>query len=235
MSSTHEQPKQSGANKPQVIVRAGKTYVCSACGTLVEIPEEFVGQFVLVANESPEESTSGEVKRSEHQEQEPRPEDATGTVDSQRPSVLSEEPQPEHSQSTLRPRSPQRPKSPKQARFAGQIIDGLQVPSARQLDLAFSWVTFHLTVLDRQGAECKRLQKLLQQHKKSRASCQSPTGHGKTPTVLEPSGLDEKTHEIHVDAEEDATLRHSRQPNAHAHQSVNAAPDAHQPKGREPP
>ncbi len=34
--------------KPQVVVRAGKTFVCMACGTLVEIPADVVGQYVLV-------------------------------------------------------------------------------------------------------------------------------------------------------------------------------------------
>ncbi|MFN3151069.1 hypothetical protein [Bremerella sp.] len=143
MASFHQQqqqPEPSGSfseeNAPQVVVRAGKHYVCSSCGTLVEIPAEVVGQLVLAAAPSPQEEASP-----------PTPPQAPSTV------IAAPSPQP--------PR-PKRPSKPQRPSFVGETIDGLRVPSANELDRALAWVSFHLRVLDRQGSEIKRLQKAIE-------------------------------------------------------------------------
>lgn len=132
--SAHAQPDSSGSfspeNAPQVVVRAGKTFICSSCGTLVEVPPEVVGQLVLVANPS-----------------KPERECSTKPVEAK--------PAPKAAR-------PAQPKRPKRESFVGQMIDGLRVPSAEQLDRAFAWVSFHLRLLDRQGAEVKRLEQLVE-------------------------------------------------------------------------
>lgn len=139
MSSNHEQPEQGEANSqesmPQVVVRAGKYFLCSSCGTLVEVPEEFVGQLMLTTQpiaEQPADAQSG--SQVEPSQSEP---------------------------TTQTPPQPMPPRRSKHPKFNGQIIDGLKVPSASELDRSFAWVSFHLTVLDRQGSELKRLKKLL--------------------------------------------------------------------------
>ena len=129
MSAIHETPDKSSLNSqehaPQVIVRAGKTYVCSSCGTLVEIPAEFVGQMVTVKAEPPPTEPSSET-----------PVDAA----------------PREVPSNPKPR-----RQPKRKTLAGQVIDGLTVPSVAQLKEAQSWTAFHQKVLDRQNRELVRL------------------------------------------------------------------------------
>ncbi|QDU77651.1 hypothetical protein Pan97_47230 [Bremerella volcania] len=165
MSTTHHLPKANGAfsreNKPQVVVRAGKHYVCSSCGTMVEIPADVVGQLVIAIDPAP--------KVEEPQQQPSTPVSKNADV-----SIGNSDDAAVERRSTLF--APAKPvaKRPKQKRFVGEMIDGLKVPSAGRLDRALAWVTFHLKVLDRQGSEIKRLKKLL---KKESVPCPRPHGH----------------------------------------------------------
>ena len=82
MSSSTRSPSENlgtppHGGGPQVVVRAGKSFVCMACGTLVEIPADVVGQYVLVP---PGEAAA-----------EDRSEDAS-SPDTHRPSPSSAEP-----------------------------------------------------------------------------------------------------------------------------------------------
>ena len=171
MSSNHEPPEQDGAisheNQPQVIVRGGKTYVCSACGTLVEIPADIAEQFVLV---KPSPAETEKPKEPPQPPEPPRPGDShetTTTAASPNRSFTSPA-------SGSPPRRRSAPKRPPRPNFTGHTIDGLRVPSAHQFDRAVNWVSFHLKVLDRQHTEVRRLAKLLKQQRKKTASCRKP-------------------------------------------------------------
>ncbi|MFN3149461.1 hypothetical protein [Bremerella sp.] len=206
MSTSHEPSAQfdasSHAQSPQVVVRAGKTYVCSACGTLVEIPAEVVGQLVLATNPA---AKADPPKPAPSQPTTPKPtsidssdskEQASGVAVAQRsPSIKR------------RPPQPRRPQPPTRENFVGQQIDGLTVPSAKQLDRAFAWVSFHLRVLDRQNSEINRLRKRINQPPESRVPCPRPRGHAEKTTQQE-------THQPH-----------DQQHPKHAHEDVSMAPE----------
>ena len=197
MSSSHAQPDPRGSfsteNAPQVVVRAGKTFVCSACGTLVEIPAEVVGQLVLAVNPSPQpspDSPSGSPP-----DNKPAPKEASQPTASTSPdssAVASDRPacsrtyDAPQAQQTLRAPRPRRPKQPFRESFVGQTIDGLTVPSAGELDRALKWVSFHLRVLDRQGSEIKRLKKLLKQRPTIPVPRPSPHGLASDAGAREP-------------------------------------------------
>lgn len=159
MSYAKQQSDPHGAssqeNTPQIVVRAGKHYICSVCGTLVEIPADVVGQLVIAVDPAPQDLSDSPPA----DQPKPVPQQPTGDEDS------SKSPPATSNKRTMPPR-PSRPKQPRRKSFNGQMIDGLRVPSAEELDRAFAWVTFHLTVLDRQGTEVKRLQKLLRKQRK---------------------------------------------------------------------
>lgn len=188
---THHEPPESGGTKspghmPQVVVRAGKTFLCSSCGTLVEVPPEVVGQLVIAVNRAPQEEQVDEPHAAQERSTKPAPS------------------------------RPKRPIKPKRESFVGQTIDGLQVPSAQQLDRALKWVSFHLRVLDRQGSEIQRLRKLL-----------------KTPPAPRPSPLGPE-HEVLLQPSDEL------ESNKHAHENVSmasldAAQKAAQAKERGPP
>ncbi|QDU74347.1 hypothetical protein Pan97_13540 [Bremerella volcania] len=196
MSSNHR-PEQNGAlsreRKPQVVVRAGKTYVCSSCGTLVEIPADVVGQLVIAVD----------------------PSQSDETVE---PSPVSEKPSRTTPIAKAPPR-PKRPQPPKRVSFTGETIDGLRVPSAKQLDRAFSWVTFHLKVLDRQGSEIKRLKNLLS---KERVPCPRPRGHAMKAPAVESIGGHDPHSERH--AHEDVGMVPERRPNCASQTSERGPP-----------
>ncbi|WP_144975844.1 hypothetical protein [Bremerella volcania] len=200
------QPEPHGSfsqeNAPQVVVRAGKTFVCSACGTLVEVPADVVGQLVIAVGPSPQDTTGGE---SFAREEEPIPKNPAHRKPQPQP-VLTREPR-SSSQEPL----PDRPKSlkrPQADAFTSQIIDGLRVPSANQLDRALAWVTFHLKVLDRQGSELKRLQKLLKQQPAPRPR---PHQHAKWEGVHQQG--DCASHTLPAHAHEDVSMRPAQRPN----------------------
>jgi len=143
----------SSENAARVIVRAEKYFLCTACGTLVEIPADVVGQVVTTIARSPSEkpAASNETTSSSKTSAEPSEEQASSSE------VKSSESS-----------HPKRCRQPKQAQHAGEIIDGLRVPSSRELDRAVAWVSFRLKLLDRQGSEVNRLRRLL---KKQRTPC----------------------------------------------------------------
>ncbi len=217
MSSQYHPPDQDGAisheNQPQVVVRGGKTYVCSACGTLVEIPAEFVNQFDLVDQAaSPREDAA--------KERTPQPPPASHSAPAEVRGKQCSTRKVEHgsahcansNKAQSRPRSACRP--PRKI-FADTIIDGLRVPSAQKLDRAFAWVSFQLKVVDRQDSEIRRLKKLLRQKPVSRPG---PRRQAKAREA--PPG---------------ATATVARPSPSHAGEDIPTAPDKKTPKGREPP
>lgn len=194
---------------PQVVVRADKYFVCSACGVLVEIPPEVVGQLVLAAAPLPQDP---EAKETPSQE-----EPATATAPPVPGSTDAKQVSP------LRPKLPQRPKRPN---YVGETIDGLQVPSGQQLDRALQWVSFHLRVLDRQKVEINRLKKLLKQQSAGIASTdtmQASRQHPKTP--MHHSGVPCSRPRGHNDPQQPT----------HAHKDVSIALNKHDENKRGPP
>ncbi|QDU78146.1 hypothetical protein Pan97_52280 [Bremerella volcania] len=203
MSSTPAQTDRRGSlspeSGPQVVVRAGKTFVCSACGTLVEVPADVVGQLVLAVDPSPQD--------------EPVETEPEGRV----PAKAKTRPSRPKKIRPARPSRPKRPEQPERVSLVGEIIDGLRVPSGKQLDRALAWVSFHLKVLDRQGSELKRLQKLLKQRSMDRVPRSSPLGRAK-----------EVAAEVSI-----GTLAGTKP--RHAHADLGVAPTVGNTKERGPP
>ncbi|MEW4561905.1 hypothetical protein AB1K70_05225 [Bremerella sp. JC770] len=162
MSSHHAQPGPSGTlsneRAPQVIVRAGKYFVCSSCGVMVEVPADVVGQMVIVAEHPASEATDDEPAGSKASAQ---PSSSPQVVVSNKEARLDY------------------PKRSTVADIAFEKIDGLHVPTNGQLDRALAWVAFHLKVLDRQGSERARLKKLLNKHARKATSCSTRRVPGK--------------------------------------------------------
>lgn len=188
MSSANTQPKQHGAvsneHAPQVVVRADKYFVCSACGVWVEIPADIVGQLVLVADHAapadpppPGETTTQSPTHAEPP-QETKCEAVAAKPIPQAKQACTQDLSSQPTSQKARPPRPKRPPEPQPGKFTGSLIDGLRVPSAQQLDRAFEWVSFHLQVLDRQGSEIKRLQKLLKQRRRNSTSAKCPAEQG---------------------------------------------------------
>lgn len=189
MSSPREKPDQHGSlspeNAPRVIVRAGKTFVCSSCGTLVEIPADVVGQLAWVGQHVlPQEPVSEQPVQQPKAQQEPRRDHPTTP---QRPErQASRQRATTTATANPRPLGPKRPRQPQRATFVGKLIDGLTVPSGHQLDHALNWVYFHLKVLDRQTEEIKRLKKLLKRQSTQQASSSRPRGDSSSKPSHEP-------------------------------------------------
>ena len=162
-ASSHAQPDPGGSfsseNGPQVVVRAGEYFVCSACGTMVRLPAEVVGQLVLTAAPTPEKQPVAATPERE----EPARSMPHAAVSPQADQVSVKATATVRRPSKARPSRPRRPQQPQRVSLAGEMIDGLRVPSGDELDRALAWVSFHLRVLDRQGSEIARLQKLLKE------------------------------------------------------------------------
>ena len=194
---------------PQVVVRADKYFICSACGVLVEIPPEVVGQLVLAASPA---SQDAKVK-----EAAPRKEPVTATDSPMSGKAVATQ---------VAPPRPRRPQRPKRLAFVGETIDGLQVPSGQQLDRALKWVSFHLRVLDRQNSEINRLKKLLKQRSAGIASTDTKQASRQHPnTPMHYSGASCPRPRGHDDP---------HQP-PHAHEDVSMAPEKHTKIERGPP
>ncbi len=187
----HAQPENQGASSsdaaPKVVVRAGKTYLCSACGTLVEIPEEFVGQFVVVPQQSPStdkpqepEQRPKEAPLTSPKDHEAEPPATIKTGSKRKGSAARAASSSRASAAAPRLGSPRldsphassgqgnRPRRPRRPSYAGRSIDGLPVPTARQLDRAFAWVVSQLQVLDQQETQLKQLRKKLKRKRCAR-------------------------------------------------------------------
>ncbi len=201
-TSTSAQPEPQGTdsteNAPQVVVRAGKTFVCTACGTLVEIPADVVDQFEIPA------STTSNKPQEKPQAKSPPPSDPPKTS-----SPKTSSPMPASSNKPASTRPPLTPQTPHQrsgrpirqrVRLAGKIIDGLRVPSASQLDRAFSWVTYQLKVVDRQDSEIKRLKKLLKANAKFASSCPRPRDHENSNEDTNSAGSESRAKPTHAHA-----------------------------------
>ena len=215
MHTNHEPTQPGGANAPQVVVRAGKTFVCSSCGTLVEIPAEVVGQLVLAAAPASQDKPGSESPPEENKPPANEPERHAR----QTQPVLTQQPSRQTVSAKLRTQRPKRPQRPQPERFTGTMIDGLRVPSGQQLDRALKWVSFHLRVLDCQSGEIKRLQTLLKQPPSIRVPRPSPLGRAsETQSLSRPEQRPQPNQE-------------------HAHEDVSMAPQnkTNKPKGREPP
>ncbi len=149
--SQFKQPPDPPA--PEVIVRAGKTFVCLACGTLVEIPAEYVGQMVTVP------AASAEAAR-------PKPVAPQPVATPEKPSSeTSAQGKPTAADAASANTTRKKPSPAQAARrrpnYINHIIDGLVVPSGRQLDRAVAWVCFRLKTLERQDDEIRQLKRLL--------------------------------------------------------------------------
>ncbi|WDI44130.1 hypothetical protein [Bremerella sp. P1] len=194
MSDANE---RSEGNTPQVIVRAGKTFLCTACGTLVEIPADVVGQLVLVGDHAPQADDS--------EEKPTTPDPPASHESNDQPESLPAPASQPHRAEPVRlndpPPRPKRPRQPKRDSFVHQMIDGLRVPSSNELDRAFTWVSFHLKVLDRQGSEIKRLKKRLKQHATSTVPSPSRLRRANEVTRPEPVGAIVGVTQSHAQAE----------------------------------
>ncbi|MBA2113109.1 hypothetical protein [Bremerella alba] len=188
MSSINRQAEPgrafSSENVPPVEVRAGKHLLCSACGVTVEVPASVVGRLVATVEHS---SQDAPITKSLAQEpstpQEP----------------VSTEPSREVAQKPQLSRTKRRKPLPGN-RSTGRIIDGLRVPSAGELERAFAWVSFHLKVLDRQGSELHRLQKLLKQRSTQQGPCSASRIHGNNAPALPPIGQTPREVPTHAQA-----------------------------------
>ncbi|PQO31030.1 hypothetical protein C5Y96_11770 [Blastopirellula marina] len=203
MSTNPAQHESPGIQVPTVIVRAEKTFLCTACGTLVEIPADVVGQLSYATKHSPPPTDP------------PQDAPAGPTFNVFPVFVVDHAPRPQPKAS--RPPSPKRPQTPPRKTFQGRLIDGLTVPSGRQLDQAFKWISFHLKVLDRQGTEIKRLKKRIQTNTPAKVPCPHPRGHSKQETAQQPPRPPQCEEETH------------------AHEEMSRAPSAPRLKERGPP
>ncbi|MFN3151710.1 hypothetical protein [Bremerella sp.] len=186
--SPPQQPDPHGSfspeNAPEVVVRADKYYVCSSCGTLVEIPAEVAGQLVIAVNPKPSAGASPTKPRLPGPPASSvSPQHAAGATPPASPTTQAK-PKPHADRSPTARQSTPRPGRPKQLKsvsFVGQTIDGLVVPSGQQLDRALKWVAFHLRVLDRQGEELQRIKQQLKKRQPQK-QCAPATPTPQTPT-----------------------------------------------------
>ncbi len=254
----------SAESTPQVVVRAGKHYVCTACGTLVEIPADVVGMLAVEVNPAPRHKAAqleaAHLDSSQSKAtQQPEKQQPAESLASSPPSAFSHDKQKRVAVTTraqekahdgnaqtaspqpARPPRPKRPVSPHRKCFAGQTIDGLIVPTAHKLDRAVSWVMFHLRVLDRQGREFERLRKILK--KRRRQVNRGGTDHW----TQSPPGKTNRSKPLPSPPSREQAKRSSasactgwlkRTQRRHAHADVSMAPAANtvwNPRSMEPP
>jgi len=139
MESVHEQAKTRGGlsteSAPQVVVRGGETFVCLACGVMIRLPDDVVGQVVLPVEASPRpEPTSTSTGQEEPARE--------GAAEATSPPAM-ERPQPCERPKTQTPHLEQLP----QVAPARERIDGLVVPTTRELERLLAWIDYRLTRL----------------------------------------------------------------------------------------
>jgi len=143
-------PPGGGLSKqspPQVVVRAGKVYACAACGTLVEIPADVVGQ--LVGAVEPSEDPSSACLSKEEEPSSPEEVHDVATVATESPSRSS------RSSAVSSARSNRAERTPPQA-LGRERIDGLIVPTTQEMERLLAWIDYrlqqlsHLRQLERQ-------------------------------------------------------------------------------------
>jgi len=131
------QPKPPGGlspeRTPQVVVRAGKHFLCSACGKLVEVPAEVVGMLGVV------------------------PEPAGPPADSQDPVVQKQNDQsevPSAVSASAEPADRAHARPSQASESSRQRVDGLMVPTPREMHRLLAWIDHRLRRLkDLQGEE----------------------------------------------------------------------------------
>ncbi len=217
MHSSHDHPHREEASSthdpPQVVVRAGKTYLCSSCGTLIEVPADVVGQYVLVPA-SAEAAENGNAAKG-NAEKRPSPRQATpsssrSSSTTSGPSTSNKTQATTSQDNAKRLPLPSRPKRPRRPSFAHQKIDGLHVPSSGEMDRAFHWVSYQLKVLDRKESEIRRLRKLL------KPSVKEPTPRRRP--VRPPREVPVKQPEKHVHEDVDMAPQSQAPGSTHAHE-----------------
>jgi len=188
---------------PQVVVRAGKTFVCSACGTLVEIPEEYVGRLVVPPQARPDQPPHADA----------RPEEASTTVD---PTSCASTDRTKHevASSNQPPRSKTSTRATRVRRIrpadpSRERIDGLIVPTPRELHRVLAWIEYRLHRLE----VLKQLEKQFTSPSPPGAPTRRPRRPRKRVPLRQPITTLEK----------------------HAHADVGMAPSAHSKKERGPP
>ena len=246
MSPAHDSPTHEGAvsheSQPQVIVRAGKTFVCLACGTLVEIPAEFVDQFELVpAAAAPATShqpySNGPSSKDASPEKPIPPETPQAkeppATKPPSPTAVDDVPSPKRRKPSFQPKHNQ--KLPRLS-FAGQQIDGLTVPTAGQFDRAFAWVSYQLKILDRKHTEFAGLKKLLRKQKKTQAPSPRPRGPTKPATSPVSSESDGPAKPRHAHQDVSMVPGKMRGPDKkHAQADLGVAPEVDRETERGPP
>jgi len=198
MKSATRQSEASGGRSreraPQVVVRAGKTFVCSACGTWVQVPDDVVGQWVVVADQSGQtaavsDETATDPRASSDSVTHPADEAACSSA-AVTPAVPAEEDASPYSREDRsqrpcsakpRKRCAAKRKLPRPAcagSSAEERIDGLRVPTAGELERLLAWIDYRLKRLN----ELQRLEKELERQKAKRLREDvdpSPVGQGR--------------------------------------------------------
>jgi len=224
MVSLPTQPSETGGGRscrsaPQVVVRAGKTWVCSACGVLVEVPPELVGQMVIVPEEAeqPEPAAASLADEVASREEAPPAEVGADTAPCAR--------QAEGNSPAARLRRPKRPRWPAEVSSPRERIDGLIVPTTQEMDRLWAWVSYRLKQLDL----LKQQENVLHQ---SPAKRRRPQGRTAPKRLV--SGNPPRRHA------EKVPLRKRKdplpgQPARHAYADVSMAPELNKKQGRGPP
>jgi len=139
MSTTnppHNPVTPGGEISPQVVVRAGKTWVCSACGVLIELPADVVGQMVVLPDPSEPSARPSPTPHEQSPENEPLQNDAG-------PDQETASPSPGTNRAGMR-----RPKRLPSAGLPRERIDGLIVPTTEELQRLLSWIDYRLKRLN---------------------------------------------------------------------------------------
>jgi len=168
----------STESAPQVIVRAGETFVCSACGALVEVPAEVVGQMIVP------------VQQIEPPAAEPSP-----PAREPGPTVRSgESPSPSAPAPKVRPPRPVRPRQPLHMDDQPERIDGLVVPTTKQIERLLAWIEYRLGRL----SALQQIEKQLDRQKPQRVRGARPRRHAKQVPLRQRYGKRKFTKPTHA-------------------------------------
>jgi len=225
------QPEPGGGlsveSASQVVVRAGKAWVCSACGVMVQLPDDVVGQMVIVPEESGRQTPVGETPAAQGDSAQ-RPSDLgvphAGEADERGDDLVEDAscrpqgrggPFEEASRRTeappIRPPRPRRPTRPGQTTLGHERIDGLVVPTTQEMERLLAWVDYRLKRLD----GLQRLERELVRQKVE----QAPSSHAEVQQAVS----------IMTGSAANQT------PSGHAHEDVSMAPDSNASQERGPP
>jgi len=156
---------RSPERAPQVVVRAGKTWICSACGVMVEVPPEVVGQMVMVPEPTPPQDTVEPGLASATPSHEAQTEEQPAGEIPSPVEPLEEKPSP-------RPTCPRRSS---RSNSDQPRIDGLIVPTPKQLQRLMAWVEYRLARLDVLKKQEKMLLRIPSNRPRKAPSRQAPS------------------------------------------------------------